>query len=63
MSTTVKTCTCCGKPLTQQQWQGLRYVGRILDDSQILELRDCDTCRSTLAIAVSLKRENGTPCE
>jgi hypothetical protein len=46
----VKTCTCCGRGFTREDWERLssRGVQRDSDRTPVLELRDCP-CGSTLA--------------
>lgn len=48
-----KACSCCGRPITEEQWEGLEYVGvqRGTEEIPDLELRNCG-CGSTLAIVV-----------
>jgi hypothetical protein len=48
----IKTCGCCGKTYTAQEWAALPLLGRMRMDGESLELRNC-SCRSTLAMEVS----------
>lgn len=46
-----KTCSCCQRAISAQEWTQLRLVGIQADDVETLELRDCD-CGSTIAVVV-----------
>lgn len=49
-----KKCAC-GAPYEEHEWEKLRYVGvqkTGLPDFPDLELRNCGSCGSTMAIAV-----------
>lgn len=49
-----KVCSCCALPITEDDWEGLPYVGIQEGTEHIpdLELRTCGRCSSTLAIVV-----------
>jgi hypothetical protein len=51
---TFKRCSCCGVEYSLQQWLKLPYVGvmRADPDQESLQLRNCDSCWSTLAVEV-----------
>lgn len=46
-----KTCGCCKRAYTVNDWIKLPYVGLQGDDEYKLEMRNC-TCQSTLAIVL-----------
>lgn len=52
-----KTCSCCGRAISREEWQRLEYLGvqEIPEDefgpAESLEYRN-DTCGSTLAVEV-----------
>ena len=48
-----KTCSCCSRLITEEEWERLAYVGiqQGTDEIPDLELRNC-SCHSTLAIVV-----------
>lgn len=48
----VARCTC-GSTYTIDRWAELYLVGYQCDDDQILELRDCYNCKSTLSVEVT----------
>jgi hypothetical protein len=48
----VMTCTCCGIVHDGDAWAALSFVGRMVDEVETLELRNCE-CGSTLAIEVT----------
>jgi hypothetical protein len=48
-----KRCRC-GAEYTALQWLGLPFVGRLDDDEDDLELRNCTDCGSTISIPTRL---------
>lgn len=54
MSPLIKTCSC-GCSYTREQWKELRHVGvQEIPGNESLDLRDCATCRSTMAVPVAV---------
>ncbi len=49
MSAPYKTCAC-GAEYTRDEWSELRFVGYLDDGDGRLELRDCASCGSTIAV-------------
>jgi len=48
-----KTCSCCARLISEEDWEKMTYVGvqKGTDEIPDLELRNCG-CQSTLAIVV-----------
>lgn len=48
-----KPCTCCGRPFAHDEWDALPKLANGLDDGvEFLELANCPSCNSTLAIVL-----------
>jgi hypothetical protein len=47
-----KSCSCCSVEYTQASFSNLKYVGRMQDaeDNVDLTLRNCSNCGSTIAV-------------
>lgn len=46
-----KRCSC-GRDFTREQWGKLLYVGPWDDGVDVMELRNCDHCHSTIAVVI-----------
>lgn len=46
----MKTCTCCGKFFTPEQWDALACIGVTSFEGEAWESRNCDECESTISI-------------
>jgi ribosomal protein S27AE len=51
-----KRCSC-GRTFTAHEWSLLDLLGTMTDDVDVIELRNCPSCGSTLAEAVLGSRE------
>jgi hypothetical protein len=56
-TTIVKTCSC-GRAYTQAEWKMLPLAGNGVyeDDWEVMELRNCFSCKSTMSIVTRVKQ-------
>jgi hypothetical protein len=50
-----KACTCCGAEYGAAAWAALPMLGRIGDDLDAIEMKNCALCGGTMAIAAPLE--------
>ncbi len=42
----------CGRSYTEHEWALLQFIGTMVDEVESCELRNCETCKSTIAVAI-----------